>query len=117
MPGLPDAAGLLAAVASAVAEFRTRDGELPPGHRTREERDRIGREIWSRTVPGTALPLRAAHAARSLGFLPRRGPSRRGARGAAGRRAVAAAAHPYGSVAVRTATGLGELGVTPLNRP
>ncbi|MCP9958986.1 hypothetical protein [Streptomyces sudanensis] len=118
VPGLPDAAGLLAAVASAVAEFRTRDGELPPRHRTREERDRIGREIWSRTVPGTALPLRAAHAARSLGFLPPAGAVPHGVP------VVLLAAGPwlrlrtpYGSVAVRTATGLGELGVTPLNRP
>ena len=36
---------------------------------TRAERDRIGREIWSRPLGDTGLPLRAAHAAQSLGFL------------------------------------------------
>ncbi len=56
-------------MAAAVAEFRARDEELPPQHRTRTERDRIGRDIWSRTLGDTHLPLRAAHAAHSLGFL------------------------------------------------
>ena len=42
---------------------------LPADHRTRAERDRIGREIWSRTLGDTELPLRAVHAAQSLGFL------------------------------------------------
>jgi hypothetical protein len=68
--GVPDAAELRAAVAAAVAEFRARDEELPQERRTRAERDRIGREIWSRTVAGTGLPLRGVHAAQSLGFLP-----------------------------------------------
>lgn len=70
VPGLPDAAGLRGAVGAAVAEFRARDGELPAERRTRAERDRIGREIWSRTIGSTGLPLRAVHAAQSLGFLP-----------------------------------------------
>ncbi|MEU3447185.1 hypothetical protein AB0H29_08135 [Streptomyces thermolilacinus] len=118
VPGLPDAAGLRGAVAEAVAEFRTRDGELPPQHRTRAERDRIGREIWSRTVAGTGLPLRAAHAAQSLGFLPPAGalphevPVTLLTAGPWLRLRT-----PYGSVAVRTATGLGQLGVTPLRHP
>ncbi|MGW6565630.1 hypothetical protein [Streptomyces sp. NPDC054975] len=68
--GLPGAGGLRGAVAAAVAEFRARDEELPEERRTRAERDRIGREIWSRTVAETGLPLRAVHAAQSLGFLP-----------------------------------------------
>ncbi|MFF8290599.1 hypothetical protein ACF068_15405 [Streptomyces sp. NPDC016309] len=70
VPGLPGAAELRGAVAAAVTEFRERDGALPAEHRTRAERDRIGREIWTRTVGGTGLPLRAVHAAQSLGFLP-----------------------------------------------
>lgn len=118
VPGLPDSAGLCAAVAAGVAEFRARDEELPPRHRTRAERDRIGREIWSRPVAGTELPLRAAHAARSLGFLPPAGAVPQGVP------VVLLAAGPwlrlrtpYGSVAVRAATGLGELGVTPLRHP
>ncbi|GGT92488.1 MULTISPECIES: hypothetical protein [Streptomyces] len=68
--GMPGAMELRGAVAAAVAEFRSRDEELPQERRTRAERDRLGREIWSRTVAGTDLPLRAVHAAQSLGFLP-----------------------------------------------
>ncbi|MER5882572.1 hypothetical protein ABT160_01960 [Streptomyces sp. NPDC001941] len=70
LPGLPDALGLRAAVAGAIAEFRSRDAELPPERGTRAERERIGREIWSRHLPGTRVPLRTVHAAQSLGFLP-----------------------------------------------
>ncbi|MGW9040782.1 hypothetical protein ACWGQ4_38205, partial [Streptomyces sp. NPDC055721] len=68
--GLPSAAEMRGAVAAAVAEFRARDEELSEEQRTRTERDRIGREIWSRTLGATGLPLRAVHAAQSLGFLP-----------------------------------------------
>ncbi|MEV0278372.1 hypothetical protein AB0I22_18595 [Streptomyces sp. NPDC050610] len=67
--GLPGTDEVRAAVAAAVAEFRARDEALPQELRTRAERDRIGREIWSRTLGGTGLPLRAVHAAQSLGFL------------------------------------------------
>ncbi|GGQ20877.1 hypothetical protein [Streptomyces roseolilacinus] len=118
VPGLPDAAGLRGTVAAAVAEFRARDEELPPQHRTRAERDRIGREIWSRPVPGTGLPLRAAHAAQSLGFLPPAGAVPHEVP------VVLLAAGPwlrlrtpYGSVAVRATAGLGELGVMPVRHP
>ncbi|MBT2481554.1 hypothetical protein [Streptomyces sp. ISL-94] len=69
LPGLPGPEAIRAAVAGAVAEFRARDEALPPQHRTRSERDRIGREIWSRTLGDTELPLRAVHAAQALGFL------------------------------------------------
>ncbi|MFI5826356.1 hypothetical protein ACIA6C_03685 [Streptomyces sp. NPDC051578] len=69
VPGLPGAEAMRAAVAGAVAEFRSRDEALPPQHRTRSERDRIGRDIWSRTLGDSELPLRAVHAAQSLGFL------------------------------------------------
>ncbi|WP_103508798.1 hypothetical protein [Streptomyces sp. SM13] len=67
--GLPRPDTLRAALDTAVAEFRTRDEALPDERRTRAERDRIGREIWSRPVGATDLPLRAVHAAQSLGFL------------------------------------------------
>ncbi|MEV4194883.1 hypothetical protein, partial [Streptomyces toxytricini] len=69
VPGLPGPEAMRAAVARSVAEFRARDEALPPQHRTRSERDRIGRDIWSRTLGDTELPLRAVHAAQSLGFL------------------------------------------------
>ncbi|MGA5355465.1 hypothetical protein ACPCJU_24395 [Streptomyces thermodiastaticus] len=68
-PGLPGADSLRALVSAAVTEFRARTGQLPPEARTRAELDRIGREIWSRTVGPTRLPVRAVHAAQSLGFL------------------------------------------------
>ncbi|HET9381164.1 MAG TPA: hypothetical protein VFP69_10085 [Streptomyces sp.] len=105
-PGLPGPGELRETVAAAVAEFRARTGQLPPERRTRAELDRVGREIWSRPVGSTALPVRAVHAAQSLGFL---------------RPAAAAPAAlftsgawlrlrtPYGSTAVR------RTGPTPLN--
>ncbi|MFV8128495.1 hypothetical protein [Streptomyces syringium] len=138
--GLPDVAAVRDAVAAAVAEFRARDEALPEQHRTRAERDRIGREIWSRTLGDTRLPLRAVHAAQSLGFLrpprtaavPRtRSGATEAANGTAGtpRAAVATVLAPeplalfaaggwlrlrtpYGSIAVRTG-GLPGLTVTP----
>ncbi|WP_060889880.1 hypothetical protein, partial [Streptomyces scabiei] len=67
--GLPEPDALRTTVSAAVREFRSRTEELPPEHRTRAELDRIGREIWSRTVGDTPLPVRAVHAAQSLGFL------------------------------------------------
>lgn len=69
VPGLPGPDRLRQEIAAAVAEFRTRDEALPAAHRDRAERDRIGREIWSRPVADTPLPLRAVHAAQSVGFL------------------------------------------------
>ncbi|MYT12472.1 hypothetical protein YWIDRAFT_01727 [Streptomyces sp. SceaMP-e96] len=131
VPGLPAPDALVRAVAAAVTEFRARDEALPPQHRTRTERDRIGREIWSRTLGDTHLPLRAAHAAQSLGFLR---PARTGAL-AGGTSPGARSAQsgpqplsllsaggwlrlstPYGSIAVRTGgpTGLSGLTVTPV---
>ncbi|MFE4663884.1 hypothetical protein ACFRI7_09785 [Streptomyces sp. NPDC056716] len=68
-PGLPGPEALRALVRAAVTEFKARTQELTPEHRVRAELDRIGREIWSRTVGDTALPVRAVHAAQSLGFL------------------------------------------------
>ncbi|MCW7986711.1 hypothetical protein GTW98_03765 [Streptomyces sp. SID8375] len=134
VPGLPTPEALVRAVAAAVTEFRARDEALPPQHRTRTERDRIGREIWSRTLGDTHLPLRAAHAAQSLGFLrpartgalaggaspgarpPQSGPQPLSLLSAGGWLRLST---PYGSIAVRTGgpsglTGLSGLTVTPV---
>ncbi|MET8297446.1 hypothetical protein ACWC5F_03615 [Streptomyces sp. NPDC001272] len=131
LPGLPRPEAVRAVLAAAVAEFRSRDEALPPQHRTRSERDRIGREIWSRSLGDTDLPLRAAHAAQSLGFLrpvrataaaPASGPAP-GAPGGPAPVALFASggwlrlSTPYGSVATRRpgpGGGLGALQVRPL---
>ncbi|MFD7629130.1 hypothetical protein ACFV7Q_24390 [Streptomyces sp. NPDC059851] len=129
LPGLPGPEAMRAAVAGAVAEFRARDEALPPQHRTRSERDRIGRDIWSRRLADTELPLRAVHAAQSLGFLrPVRSVVAAGPAGPAPAAApdpVALLASggwlrlrtPYGSIAVRrpgAAAGLGAFQVRPV---
>lgn len=103
--GLPAVDALRGLVSAAVAEFKSRTAELAPERRTRAELDRIGREIWSRTVGATDLPVRAVHAAQSLGFL-RGGEVALFASGAWLRLRT-----PYGSVAVRRA-GLGALDVS-----
>ncbi|MFF5012238.1 hypothetical protein [Streptomyces sp. NPDC001165] len=108
-PGLPAPDALRQAVSAAVAEFRSRTEELAPERRTRTELDRIGRDIWSRAIGETRLPVRAVHAAQSLGFL-------RPGTGAAETGLFSSGAWlrlrtPYGSVAVRRA-GLGTLGVS-----
>ncbi|MBC3983723.1 hypothetical protein H8N01_14420 [Streptomyces sp. AC536] len=95
--GLPDARAVRGAVAAAVAEFRARDEALAPELRTRAERDRIGREIWSRTLGETELPLRAAHAAQALGFLRPTHPSG----------GAATAAHPGSPTPPTAALGTG----------
>ncbi|MFF1376006.1 hypothetical protein [Streptomyces sp. NPDC058308] len=104
--GLPAPDVLRAVVQAAVAEFRSRVEELPAERRVRAELDRVGREIWSRTVGDTQLPVRAAHAAQSLGFL--RGEVLTLLSSGAWLRLRTA----YGSVAVRRA-GVGGLTVTP----
>jgi hypothetical protein len=120
-PGLPAPDVLRATVGEAVAEFRSRTDALPEQRRTRAELDGIGREIWSRTVAGTALPVRAVHAAQTLGFL--RGAagsgSAEGAQAEAARPGLFSSGSwlrlrtPYGSVAVRrTGIGVGGLGVS-----
>ncbi|MFF0746989.1 hypothetical protein ACFYVL_42060 [Streptomyces sp. NPDC004111] len=107
--GVPDAAAMRGVVAAAVAEFRARDEELAPQERTRAARDRIGRDIWSRTLAGTELPLRAVHAAQSLGFLRVGVPV--GVLVAGGWMRLRT---PYGSVSVRgVGGGLGALAVAP----
>ncbi|MGW7255689.1 hypothetical protein [Streptomyces sp. NPDC054834] len=107
-PGLPAPDALRTMVAAAVAEFRSRTQELAPELRTRAELDRIGREIWSRTVADTGLPVRAVHAAQSLGFLR---PGGEGGLGLFSSGTWLRLRTPYGSVAVRTA-GLGTLGLS-----
>ncbi|MHA5048690.1 hypothetical protein [Streptomyces sp. SD15] len=112
-PGLPTPDAVRAMVAAAVAEFRSRTQELAPERRTRAELDRIGREIWSRPIGDTGLPVRAAHAAQSLGFLR---PARQvtpdeGLLGLYASGAWLRLRTPYGSIAVRRA-GLGALDVS-----
>ncbi|MGV9989926.1 hypothetical protein [Streptomyces sp. NPDC003374] len=116
-PGLPGADSLRALVAAAVAEFRSRTQELDAGRRTRTELDRIGREIWSRTVGRTPLPVRAVHAAQSLGFLRPPPPSGAGEEDLVlfSSGAWLRLRSPYGSVAVRR-VGTGSLGVSVSGR-
>lgn len=114
VPGLPHPDAMRGVVAAAVAEFRARDEALAPEERTRAARDRIGREIWSRTLGETELPLRAVHAAQSLGFLR---PGRPGTDPGAVALFTAGGwlrlRTPHGSIAVRRA-GLGALSVAPV---
>ncbi|GAA3832192.1 hypothetical protein [Streptomyces chiangmaiensis] len=110
-PGLPATDALRTTVAAAVAEFRSRTEELAPEQRTRAALDRIGREIWSRTLGDTELPVRAVHAAQSLGFLrpvPRGSGTESPALFASG--TWLRLRTPFGSIAVRRA-GLGALDV------
>ncbi|MGW2519259.1 hypothetical protein ACWC09_20035 [Streptomyces sp. NPDC001617] len=109
VPGLPAPDELRATVGAAVAEFRARTQELPPERRTRAELDAIGREIWSRTVGETHLPVRALHAAQSLGFL--RGGESAGESALFSSGAWLRLRTAYGSIAVRRA-GLGALDVS-----
>ncbi|AXG77880.1 serine/threonine-protein kinase [Streptomyces paludis] len=120
VPGLPGEPEIRRALALSVAEFRSRDEQLTPDTRTRAERDRIGREIWSRTLGDTGLPLRAVHAAQSLGFLrpvratvpaPGGAPEQPWALLASG--GWLRLRTPYGSIAVRRAGLGGGLSVTP----
>ncbi|GGR65890.1 hypothetical protein GCM10010269_00540 [Streptomyces humidus] len=109
-PALPPPDALSATVGAAVAEFRSRTEELAADLRTRAELDRIGREIWSRTVGDTGLPVRAVHAARSLGFL--RPSTRSGDLALLSRGAWLRLRTPYGAIAVRRPGSLGVLDVS-----
>ncbi len=97
-----------AAASGAVAEFRDRRERLAEPERTREALDALAEEIWSRTLPGTRLPLRAVHAAQALGFLRSNAPATVLTSGAWLRFGT-----PLGSTAVRDA-GVRGLSVTPL---
>ncbi len=107
--GLPESVRLGRAVQAAIAEFKARVEELPEDKRTRTELDRIGAEIWGRTLGSTPLPLRAAHAAYVFGLLRPDAPASLLTAGPWLRLRT-----PYGSVALRRAGGLPGLGVTPL---
>ncbi|MFD9112454.1 hypothetical protein [Streptomyces bottropensis] len=113
--GLPAPDALRAMVSTAVREFRSRTEELAPERRTRAELDRIGREIWSRTVGDTPLPVRAVHAAQSLGFLRTArttpGAPEQATPGLFSSGAWLRLRTPYGSIAVRRA-GLGAFDVS-----
>jgi hypothetical protein len=116
VPGLPELDAVRAMLSMAVAEFRSRTEELAPEDRTRGELDRIGREIWSREIGDTGLPVRAAHAAQALGFLRSIEPGRQVAPGESPLVLYSSGAWlrlraPYGSIAVRRA-GLGALDVS-----
>jgi hypothetical protein len=118
--GLPSADDIRAAAAAGVAEFRARTERLAPDARTRAALDAIADDIWSRQLGATGFPLRAVHAAHALGFLrPVRMPVP-APRGASPDPLALLTAGPwlrlrtpYGSVAVRRASGLG-LSVTPV---
>ncbi|MCX3061494.1 hypothetical protein [Streptomyces beihaiensis] len=108
----PGAERLRGLVKAAVGEFRTLVEELAPEERTRTALDRIGRDIWSREIADSGVPVRLAHAAASLGFL--RGDTVDLFEAGAWVRLRT----PYGSVALRRsgiggAPGLGGLSVTP----
>lgn len=60
---------LRAAAAEVVAEFRSRTERLPVAERTRSALDALAEDVWSRTLSGTPVPLRAVHAAHALGLL------------------------------------------------
>ncbi|MEU3032794.1 hypothetical protein ACPCBC_17230 [Streptomyces incarnatus] len=107
-PGLPAPDALRAMVAAAVGEFRARSEELAPEGRTRAELDRIGRDIWSREIGHTRLPVRAVHAAQSLGFL--RPGTEAADTGLLSSGAWLRLRTPYGSIAVRRADAPGSLG-------
>ncbi|RKN37607.1 hypothetical protein [Streptomyces hoynatensis] len=105
--GEPAAERVREAAGAVVAEFRARTEALAAGERTRAALDALAEEIWSRTLPGTPLPLRAVHAAHALGLLRAAGPLAVLACGSWLRLRT-----PLGSTAVRRA-GLPGLSVTP----
>lgn len=95
--------------AAVVSEFRTRREALTPGEATREALDALAEEIWSRSLPGTPLPLRAVHAAHALGMLRATTPVAVLSKGAWLRLRTF-----LGSIAVRRGGGGPGLSVTPL---
>ncbi|MFD7547498.1 hypothetical protein [Streptomyces sp. NPDC059816] len=118
-PGLPSAHAVRTMVAQVVAEFRFRTQSLESTERSRAALDRIGREVWSRPLGDSDLPVRAAHAAQALGFLPgtTTGPPDTGPSADAPLALLTSGTWlrlrtPFGSVALRRA-GTASLTVTP----
>ena len=109
--GQPPVDRVVGEVLAAVEEFKRRVAELPEHHRTRQAVDAVADEIWSRPLAAAAdLPLRAAHAAHTIGFL-RPGAPLAAYRAGAWLRLDA----PAGSVLLRTAAAPGAgLGLSPL---
>jgi hypothetical protein len=71
----PPAEEVRDAAAAIVGEFRERSERLVPAERTRAALDALAEDVWSRSYPGSPLPLRAVHAAHALGFLRQPGPA------------------------------------------
>ncbi|NKI42587.1 hypothetical protein [Streptomyces physcomitrii] len=113
VPGLPAPERIRAAVGAAVAEFRSRTEQLAPEERTREALDRIGNDLWSRSLGEGGLPLRAAHAAHSLGFLRPAAPGREPVLALLATGPWLRLRTDYGSVAVRRSGSSAQLSVTP----
>ncbi|KOV38957.1 hypothetical protein ADK60_01475 [Streptomyces sp. XY431] len=109
--GEPPAAQVYGEVMAAVREFRERSEAVPAHHRTRPVLDALADEIWSRPLTALPeLPLRAAHAARVIGFLDPVAPLT--VHRAGGWLRLSA---PAGSVALRTAAAPGAgLGLSPV---
>ncbi|MCF6525045.1 hypothetical protein [Streptomyces sp. JJ36] len=108
------AGGVRETATALVAEFRERTERLEPEERTRGAMDALAEELWGRRLGGTALPLRAVHAAHVLGFLRGTGPVALYDTGDTG--AWLRLRTPYGSVVARAegpAPGRG-LTVTPV---
>jgi hypothetical protein len=90
------------AALAGIAEFKARAESLPDRERTRAAVDRIAAQIWDRAL-AYGLPVRAAHAARAMAFLGQAQSATVAVR-SAGRWLRLDA--PYGTVVVRTGTGL-----------
>jgi hypothetical protein len=96
------AAEVETAALAGITEFKQRAEAIPDRERTRAAVDGIATEIWDRPL-SLGLPVRAAHAARAMGFL-----------GAAQSATIAVRSAgrwlrldaPYGTIVLRTGSGL-----------
>ncbi|GAA4867453.1 hypothetical protein [Kitasatospora terrestris] len=107
----PPTAEVRTELATAIGEFKDRSEAVPEHHRSRQVLDALADEIWSRPVTAVpALPLRAAHAAQVMGFLPPGAPLTVHRKGGWLRLST-----PLGSVAVRATAAPGAgLGLSAL---
>ncbi|WP_194927712.1 hypothetical protein [Catenulispora pinisilvae] len=90
------------AALAGIAEFKERAEAIPDRERTRASVDGLAAEIWDRPL-SFGLPVRAAHAARAMAFLGQAQSASAVVR-SAGRWLRLDA--PFGTVVVRTGTGL-----------